>query len=80
MTRCKKGDIAIVIRCNNDPSQVGRVVECKELVFHPFYDLLGWVVNDEDLVFADEVLRPIRDNDGRDETLSWKDVPKEVMA
>lgn len=28
----------------------------------------------------DECLRPIRDQPGADETLSWKDVPQEVAA
>lgn len=30
--------------------------------------------------FADWRLRPIRDNDGEDETLQWLDVPRKVAA
>ena len=31
-------------------------------------------------IMNDECLRPIRDQPGADETLSWKDVPQEVAA
>lgn len=31
-------------------------------------------------VFKDRSLRPIRDTDGTDETLSWKDVPHKEVA
>lgn len=32
-----------------------------------------------DAVFSDSALRPIRDNDGQDETLTWAGKPKEVI-
>lgn len=34
----------------------------------------------EDAAMKDSDLRPIRDQPGADETLSWKDVPQEVKA
>lgn len=32
-----------------------------------------------DAVFSDSALRPIRDSDGQDETLTWAGKPKEVI-
>ncbi len=31
-------------------------------------------------VMDDRLLRPLRDNDGTDETLTWRDVPRKVAA
>ncbi len=81
---CKQGDLAVIARAyfDHDMKYLGRVIVCAELVtgsggvpcWIPETKLLGvkWV--------ADRCLKPIRDSDGTDETLSWIDVPSEVTA
>lgn len=69
---CKPGDLAIVVR-GEPVKNLGRVVRCIKLEL-----LFGepcWRVEDDDARFADNCLRPIRDNDGEDETLIWAGLP-----
>lgn len=86
--RCKVGDIAVVV-CPQVAENVGKLVEVLRPgverdwvvlplspirvaitggVFHPYYGGIP-------LETHDFRLRPLRDNDGPDETLAWKDVP-----
>jgi len=83
---CKQGDLAIVIAAVWDMSTIGRVVTCIQHVPKGFETkeqrAAGndvWLVSDgrEKWLHGDSRLRPIRDNDGEDETLQWAPVPKE---
>ena len=86
---CKQGDLAVVVRslAGND----GVIVRCIQLMPAGTDDLsvfLGpvWKI-DKPLVsnwgdsspFINDInLRPIRDNDGEDETLTWAGKPEQV--
>lgn len=90
---CKPGDLAVVVRLfpDDEPSILGRVLRVTHL--RERGDCLGyggsaWEYEGPRLVhklmgpylrIADECLRPLRDPgpDARDETISWKPVPKE---
>jgi hypothetical protein len=70
---CKPGDLAIVVKAEADLNWLGRVVE---VVRPNFAD--SWITDPLPVGFtciADEALRPIRDQPGADETLSWIPVP-----
>ena len=85
---CKQGDLAIVVksRAGNE----GKILKCIKFVGR----VPGWCGEDRwevdvrlrsrlggvCITFRDAWLRPIRPSDEPDETLSWKEVPKEVMA
>lgn len=85
---CKQGDVAIAIK----GVFTGRIVTCTKLLgpkrFMTGHDSFviepAWAIdkplrNSRGILqdnISDEVLRPIRPSEGRDETLSWKDVPK----
>lgn len=90
---CKQGDLAIVVfsHCGNE----GRIVRCirmlrwdekAELGFDPSWPM--WEVDtclmdtwgDESRTAVDAYLRPIRDSEGDDETLTWVGRPEEVTA
>jgi hypothetical protein len=86
---CKQGDLAIVIGARSFKHQIGRVVTCVRHVPYGFrlgmwkavdYDV--WIVSDsrEEWLHSDARLRPIRDNDGEDETLQWAPVPTKETA
>lgn len=86
---CKKGDLAIVVKsvCGNE----GKIVTCLELIDDLQWmkgDLPdgvepGWIIDTELIAFdgsksnlaKDSALRPIRDQPGEDETLTWAPVP-----
>lgn len=76
---CKVGDLAVLVRSKSCPQLIGSVVRC--ISFEDSFDIPGWVVEpqiDTYWCIADRLLRPIRDQSGDDETLSWCDVPNEV--
>ena len=84
---CKLGDLAVIVRADIDPEHIGKIVECVEFVpSHPKADVPHWKTKPKllrkstgsVLAWADSSLRPIRDNDGEDETLQW--VPRKVEA
>lgn len=80
---CKPGELAVVVR-GGPPINIGRVILVTEP--SPFFidawlyegDLISlWAIRAE--AVADDCLRPLRDSDGQDETLSWVPVPAGVM-
>jgi hypothetical protein len=92
---CKPGDLAVIVRCDEFPENIGRFLTVTEageiqdgewvwacISNSPLYGQLrhwGCVFTYSAEVWApDSWLRPIRDpgDDARDETLSWKAVPK----
>lgn len=77
---CKPGDIAIIVRTLRpiDTYTLGMVFKlgniCEmtsERVGRPYWRIEG----DDSQAVADAVLKPLRDNPGDDETLSWAPVP-----
>lgn len=90
---CKPGDLAVIFKGMRN---VGRLVECLALTEAPsessYLGSLGWAVRTLDgepirWTFSyfgefapDDHLKPIRDNDGEDETLQWLEVPRKVEA
>ncbi len=89
---CKQGDLAVIVRSIYRPECVGAIVRCIE--YKPNHDgAPAWIIDRElgpPLVvgglkrlgdwWSDALLRPLRDNDGTDETLTWRDVPRKVAA
>jgi len=86
---CKQGDFAIVIASAWGESVIGRVVTCIRHVPQGFeteeqravgHDV--WLVSDgrEKWLHGDSRLRPIRGNNGEDETLQWAPVPTKEAA
>ena len=93
---CKKGDMAILVRTKYRPELIGRVYRCVRLHLDERIDADGvpfsevgtkgprWVVKPQPApnlkTLADANLRPIRDNDGKDETLTWAGKPEQITA
>lgn len=88
---CKPGDLAVVIKGRN----AGKFCTCIRLATRDEAVALGYLqgqpmwqtdtmlkdnLGGEDLLMFDHLLRPIRDNDGEDETLQWLEVPRKVAA
>lgn len=91
---CKQGDIAVFVRSR--AGNEGRIVQCVRpafpdernaahmndpnrfcwLIDQRVPSFLGFLVN----VTYDDLMRPIRDQPGEDETLTWQPVPSEVTA
>ena len=89
--RCKPGDLAIIVE--SDLGNEGKIVQCVKLIGDLTQrDLHGnletvpmWEVDidldgEGDNTIADYQLRPIRDNDGEDETLTWAGKPNQVTV
>lgn len=83
---CKPGDLAVVVNASEVPANAGKIVRVTHinplvlaLFGKLFWEFEGELLADDgspcDLV-DDTVLRPIRDNDGEDETLTWAGKPK----
>ena len=73
---CKAGDLAVIV-CRNEVQHLGKIVQCISL-----WDEDSWICEPDlkgfdgaPLAWVDASLRPIRDNDGEDETLQWAQVP-----
>ena len=88
---CKQGDLAIFVKSTaGHEGKIVRCVEyagkrellwpdgkkgvCDCWVTEP--RLPGWKGTAKDCYTPDDFLRPIRDNDGQDETLTWARLPK----
>ena len=82
---CKPGDMAIVVS-GFPRKNIGKivVVTTVSIVFsNNIWRYEGVLTNEFGLRIlgvADECLRPLRDTDGQDETLTWRDVPTGVAA
>jgi hypothetical protein len=87
---CKQGDLAVKVRRSSelDTIPIGAVVRCVKYESGPHWltdeMIVGWTVEYRDSIESpegnywhvdDASLRPIRDNDGQDETLTWKALP-----
>jgi hypothetical protein len=84
---CKPGDLAVVVKSATRPENVGRIVRCVRRTVRIGHKsrlpLDCWVVEPDITLcgaIADECLRPIRDQDGDDETLTWAGKPEQVTA
>lgn len=93
---CKPGDLAVVVRAPNGAEiRVGSIVRVVEFDGWCFFIDTGawaqdvWRVEFNGSEFSplgfewgipDSDLRPIRPNDGEDETLQWAGKPQEVTA
>jgi hypothetical protein len=82
---CKQGDIAIVVRIKpiDPPSILGRIVHCVKAARHPLTGEHGWEIEPELMDhhhILDSALRPIRNEPGEDESLTWAGRPQEVTA
>jgi len=78
---CKQGDLAVIVNVSNPKHAylIGRIVKCISPVVS-WDGIAGWSVDLPStwpfaLGVADKNLRPIRDSDGQDETLTWQPVP-----
>jgi len=87
---CKQGDLAVKTGGVNTGT-IGHIFVCVCRYDGPWLSRSyapGWKVDRSFInkdgyrqdVIADEFLRPIRDTDGQDETLTWKDVPHKEVA
>lgn len=87
---CKQGDLAVVV--TNNFGNLGKLVTCLRFATGEDYKKYkvedpmepAWVVDSLLMgshrlvpLVRDSSLRPIRDNPGQDETLSWAPVPKQ---
>ena len=93
---CKQGDLAYTVApyCIEGRGRIVRVLHLSDgRMLGDFIPKLGrvaWVCEGDIVtegndayrkgIIADECLRPIRDNPGQDETLTWAPVPKKVEA
>jgi len=84
MKRCQIGDLVLVISAHPEWSgMLGKVLvvkgECaddpSEWTFDP-----PWMWRGYELTAPDHCLRPIRPNDGQDETLTWAGLPNKETA
>jgi hypothetical protein len=91
---CKPGDLAVIIWTKAYPENIGALVRvvrespngpnpvhgfqwsCEAL--HPVRSSRGVMQPGQEGAMPDKFLRPIRDNDGEDETLTWAAKPQEV--
>ena len=79
---CKQGDLAVVAKLTNQNllPHMGRIVRCVRISRR---DDRCWVTEPElqpGAAVYDGCLRPIRDSDGEDETLTWAGKPEAVPA
>lgn len=78
---CKQGDLAIVL---HGPENCGKIVRCLEFVgelpvapgshFNDIWRIdadLHWTLSGWGPYASDSLIRPLLDNDGQDETLTW---------
>ena len=82
--RCKVGDRAVIVRADNDPECLGRIVTVLALRITNWG--LAWQVDpphfwraetgqDIEVMWDDHDLRPLRDGDGQDEMLRLVGLP-----
>ena len=94
IVNCKQGDIAVIVE--SAAGNEGKIVRCMELLpdlistdksggvkrgpgWTLDISLPDWAGGHSNEIH-DSKLRPIRDNPGTDETLTWCDVPSKVTA
>lgn len=70
---CVKGDLAVIISSLRG-DQVGKLVVVKDFILLKSGSP-GWITQCNVFCF-DKNLRPIRDQPGEDETLTWASVPQ----
>jgi hypothetical protein len=87
---CKPGDLAVVVKSH--AGNEGKIVRCVEYTGLNFWPFIGvdhsWRIDSSLRSYAgtygndiaDSQLRPIRDNDGEDETLTWAGKPESINA
>jgi hypothetical protein len=76
---CKPGDLAVLIKSEFKPHNIGSVVKIlrKAESFNGYFCWETSPVFDGGTWVLDKNLRPIRDQDGQDETLTWAGLPNE---
>lgn len=77
---CKPGDLAVIVR-TRDPAgrkYIGKVVTCVRIVEECYWDVDPALPRY--VMVNDWCLRPIRDQDGDDETITWAGKPEKVGA
>lgn len=81
---CKPNELAIIVYAEKIIQHtIGKIVELGDhTIHHPSNGQPCWVLkkpfldgNGECIAIADTSLRPIRDNDGEDESLTWAGKP-----
>lgn len=79
---CKPGDLAVVVKTHCEAMDLlGKVIlvgAAEPAMALPHWRAVPPVIDPKDgkeWVFADMQLRPIRDQDGEDETLQWAGLP-----
>lgn len=77
---CKQGDLVVIVKCGPYPHLQGKFCTTVSKAPHPYDWVLDFQDNGKDMYAMDWALKPIRDNDKEDETLSWKAVPKPVVT
>lgn len=87
---CKQGDLAVIVK--SYAGNEGKIVRCIDFIgdVHGPHNIIvpTWRIDRRlphcegglDNRVGDFQLRPIRDADGQDETLTWKDVPHKEVA
>lgn len=94
MTNCKAGDLAVVVNASDCEANRGRIIRVTKLAELPglfglaamvqgrvFWEFEGNLVcsdGDRADMVDDSVLKPIRDNPGADETMTWAGKPKKT--
>ena len=83
---CKPGDLAVTVGCRSHPELNGIIMTVDEAVAPNIWMCSGHEIERVSEIYGtrpwiyDEKLRPIRDSDGEDETLSWAGKPQKVKA
>lgn len=88
---CKQGDLAVIVKSTY--GHEGKIVKCLRQYNGPWVGIecieyeAGWEIDiklrtptGEWAFITDDRLRPLRDNPGTDETLTWAPVPSKVAA
>ena len=83
---CKPGDLADIVGCRNAPELNGTIVQVVRAVNYGVWLCAGHEIEANAARWGiaphifDRYLRPIRDQDGEDQTLTWAGKPSEVTA
>ena len=83
---CKPGDLAVIVGFRSHPELNGIILTVVEAVAPNIWLCSGHEIERVSEIYGtrpwiyDEKLRPIRDSDGEDETLSWAGKPQKVKA
>ena len=78
---CKPGDLAIVVS-EQSPQHTGKVVTVVRAFDRNSWICTPWLrtTRGQPIAWCDCALRPIRDNDKEDETLTWAGKPAKEIA